>query len=109
MKHSKIQILFLRGTKICLMIILFTISCYWGYQACLKVYKPPVGTRLQYRYGDDFKGNVEIMAITVCPDAGWYYKFLFLNGNNTVEPCNSKLLKSGISGNSSGQILRGLA
>ena len=29
-----------------------------------------------YRYGDDFKGNVEIMALTVCPDALWFYKFI---------------------------------
>ena len=75
MKRSKIRPLFLRGIRICLCIILFTISCYWGYQACLKVYNPPVGTRLQYRYGDDFQGNVKIMALTLCPDDPFYYQF----------------------------------
>ena len=34
------------------------------------------GHALEYRYGDDFKGNVEIMALTVCPDALWFYKFI---------------------------------
>ena len=76
MKRSKIRPLFLRGIRICLCIILFTISCYWGYQACLKVYNPPVGTRLQYRYGDDFKGNVEPMALTICTEFTSNYKFI---------------------------------
>ena len=67
MKKSKTKDLFVKGTRICLGLILFGISSFWGYQACLKVKTPPVGTRLQYRYGDDFKGNVEIMALTVCP------------------------------------------
>ena len=76
MKKPKTKDLFVKGTRICLGLIFFGISCFWGYQACLKVKTPPVGTRLQYRYGDDFKGNVEIMALTVCPDALWFYKFM---------------------------------
>ena len=76
MKKSKTKDLFVKGTRICLGLILFGISSFWGYKACLKVKTPPVGTRLQYRYGDDFKGNVEIMALTVCPDALWFYKFI---------------------------------
>ena len=82
MKKSKTKDLFVKGTRICLGLILFGISSFWGYQACLKVKTPPVGTRLQYRYGDDFKGNVEIMALTVCPDALWFYKFI--EGTYTV-------------------------
>ena len=85
MKHSKIRPLFLRGIRICLCIILFTISCYWGYQACLKVYNPPVGTRLQYRYGDDFKGNVEPMALTICTEFTSNYKFILYSSSCTVQ------------------------
>ena len=68
--------MFLRYVKLLLGLILFCISCYWAYQACIKVNTPPVGTRLQYRYGDDFKGNVEPMALTICTEFTSNYKFI---------------------------------
>ena len=65
--------LFMGFIKISIGLGLFGISSYWGYQACLKIIDPPVGTRLQYRYGDDGKGNFETMALTLCPDdISWY-------------------------------------
>ena len=73
---SNTKSLFTRGTRLSLGLVLFGISCFWGYQACIKVNNPPVGTRLQYRYGDDHKGNFEIMGLTLCPNAPYYYKFL---------------------------------
>lgn len=68
--------LFLKPIKIIFGFFLFIISSYWGYLACIKVYTPPVGTRLQYRYGDDFKGNIEVMALTLCPEKFNHYRFL---------------------------------
>ena len=61
-------------TKGCLYLVLLLISMYWGWSACLKITSPPIGTRLQFRYGDDNKGNLSLTAISICPDDFGYYK-----------------------------------
>ena len=87
--------LFLKPIKIIFGFFLFIISSYWGYLACIKVYTPPVGTRLQYRYGDDFKGNIEVMALTLCPEKFNHYRFLegkYLNFMYNFSPWGQCLL-----------------
>ena len=51
-------------------------ACYWEYSACIKISTPPVGTWFEYQYGDDFKGNIDIMALTLCPSEPKFYNFV---------------------------------
>ena len=80
----------LKVLKIILGIILFIFACGISYGACLKIANPPIGTRMQERYGDDNMGNINLMALTLCPDhrrnspevyrfkGGMHFKFCFV-------------------------------
>ena len=49
-------------------LILLVIVIYWSTEALQKLLSKPIGTKIQYHFGDDNKGNHQIFALTVCPE-----------------------------------------
>ena len=62
--------------KLLAILILLIVVIYWGGQATLKLYNNPIGTKLEYRVGDDNQGNIHLFALTICPPYFAKYKVL---------------------------------
>ena len=62
--------------KLVIRLSLVFVVFYWAGQATIKLHSKPTGTKLQYKIGDDNKGNFKLFALTICPGSFENYKLL---------------------------------
>ncbi len=46
--------------------LLLTIFIYWSYSALTKYFDEPVATQIEFKFGDDDKGNISFPVLTFC-------------------------------------------
>ena len=75
-----VGILFLKVQKSILFCLLSLSAIYFTIRGFQQVTKEQISTKTEYRYGDDNDGNIDLLAITVCPQTQESYAEKFRKG-----------------------------
>ena len=71
---------FLKVPKLILFLLLSLSAIYFTIRGFQQVLKEQISTKTEYRYGDDNDGNIDLLAITVCPQTQESYAEKFRKG-----------------------------
>ena len=63
------MVAFFKVQKLFLFLLLLLPATYFTIRGFQQVVKEQISTKTQYRYGDDNDGNLDLLAITICPDS----------------------------------------
>ena len=71
---------FLKVPKLILFLFLSLSAIYFTIRGFQQVLKEQISTKTEYRYGDDNDGNINLLAVTVCPQTQESYAEKFRKG-----------------------------
>ena len=80
MVQQLMMVLFLKVPKLILFFFLLLSATYFTIRGFQQVLKEQISTKTEYKYGDDNHGNIDLLAITVCPETQESYAEKFRKG-----------------------------